>query len=66
MGSLLTGLCITVHCDNETAITAVNAGRAYHLSELTGPGELVLVGPNGKQRVNSRDFAREPCVRYAQ
>ena len=27
MGSLLTGLCITVHCDNETAITAVNAGR---------------------------------------
>ena len=36
------------------------------MSELTGPGELVLIGTNGKQRANLRDFARETCVGYAQ
>ena len=39
---------------------------AFHLSELTDPGELVLIGTNGKQRANLRDFVREPCVGYAQ
>ena len=39
---------------------------AYHLSELTDPGELVVISPNGKQRANLRDFAHEPCVGYAQ
>ena len=36
---------------------------AYHLSELTGPGELVLAGLNGKKRASLRDYARESCVR---
>ena len=39
---------------------------AYHLSELTDPGELVVISPNGKQRANLRDVAHEPCVGYAQ
>ena len=44
----------------------IESKGAYHLSELTDPGELVLISPNGKQRANLRDFAHEPCVGYAQ
>ena len=36
---------------------------AYHLSELTGRGELVLAGLNGKKRAILRDYALESCVR---
>ena len=36
---------------------------AYHLSELTGPGELVLAGLNGKKRTSLDDYARESCVK---
>ena len=34
------------------------------MSELTGPGELVLPGPNGKAVASLRDYARDmTCLR---
>ena len=35
------------------------------MSELTGPGELVLPGPNGKAVASLRDYARDDmtCLR---
>ena len=37
---------------------------AFHLSELTGPGELVLPGPNEKAVASLRDYARDmTCLR---
>ena len=50
-------------CTVNTRLFKVCLKSAYHLSELTGPGELVLAGLNGKKRVSLRDYARESCVR---
>ena len=41
-----------------------NTKSAFHLSGLTGPGELVLPGPNGKAVASQRDYARDmTCLR---
>ena len=44
--------------------TFANIKSAFHLSGLTGPGELVLPGPNGKAVASLRDYARDmTCLR---
>lgn len=35
---------------------------AYHLSELTGLEELVLIGVNGNRKTSSRVYARGNCA----
>ena len=39
---------------------------AYHLLELAGLEELVLVDVNGKVKAGPRDHSRNPCVEYTQ
>ena len=39
---------------------------AYHLIELAGPKELVLIGVNRKVKASPHDFSRDPCVEYTQ
>ena len=47
-----------------TQATIYISVERFHLSELTGPGELVLPGPNGKTVASLRDYARDmTCLR---
>ena len=38
---------------------------AYHLLELTGPKELVLICVNGKFKAGPCDYSHDPCVEYS-
>ena len=37
---------------------------AYHLLELIGPKELVLICVNGKVKAGPCDYSQDPCVEY--
>ena len=39
---------------------------AYHLLQLAGPQELVLIVVNGKLKAGPRNYSRDPCVGYTQ
>ena len=38
--------------------------ETYHLLELTGPKELVLICVNGKVKAGLCDYSHDPCVEY--
>ena len=53
--------------DSAFQLTRLHESKcAYHLSELTGPKQLVLIGVNGKVKVDPCNYSRDPCVKFLQ
>ena len=53
-----------IYLFNLSVVLGLKTKGAYHLLELKGPKELVLIGVNGKFKAGPCDYSHDPCVKY--